>query len=222
MSVAPVAALAALRETPRIRVFVDYWNLQLTLNERESEATSQPDVRFKVDWRGFPEWVAGRAAAVCAIPKSTFEGAIIYTSYNPSSSEGRVFNNWATNWLNRQPGIQVQPFARHPRTPPRCQVCHLPIDRCPRSECGARIAGTVEKGVDTAIATDMIRLAWEDAYEVAVLVSSDADLVPAVKFLDLKSRKVVQAGFPPTGVHLATACWASFDLFPDREQFRRS
>jgi len=84
------------------------------------------------------------------------------------------------------------------------------------------LAGTVEKGVDTAIATDMIRLAWEDAYEVAVLVSSDADLVPAVEFLDLKGRKVIQAGFPPKGVSLATACWASFDLFPQRAEFLRT
>ena len=221
MSVAPVAVVATRRETPRIRIFIDYWNLQLTLNDRESEAIGQPDARFRLDWRGFPRWVAERAAAVTRIPQFTFEGAIIFASYNPASSEGRGFNNWANNWLNRQPGIQVQSFARHPRTNPRCQTCHRPIESCPRPECGARIAGTVEKGVDTAIATDMIRLAWEDAYEVAVLVSSDADLVPAVKFLDLKGRKIVQAGFPPTGVHLATACWASFDLFPDREQFRR-
>lgn len=41
------------------------------------------------------------------------------------------------------------------------------------------MVGTVEKGVDTFIATDMIRLAWENAYEIAVLASSDSDLVPA-------------------------------------------
>jgi len=34
---------------------------------------------------------------------------------------------------------------------------------------------TEEKGVDVAIATDMIKLAWEDAYDWAVLVSSDRD-----------------------------------------------
>ena len=67
----------------------------------------------------------------------------------------------------------------------------------------------------------MIRLAWEDAYDIAVLASSDADLVPAVRFLDQKGRKVIQAGFPPTGVQLATSCWASFDMFRHREEFRR-
>jgi uncharacterized LabA/DUF88 family protein len=68
----------------------------------------------------------------------------------------------------------------------------------------------------------MIRLAWEDAYDVAVLASSDADLVPAVEFLRIKARKVIQAGFPPLGVALATACWASFNVFPDREKIRRN
>jgi len=82
--------------------------------------------------------------------------------------------------------------------------------------------GTVEKGVDTAIATDMIRLAWEKAYDIAVLVTSDADLVPAVQFLDLRGFKIIQAGLPPHGSHLANACCASFDLFAEREAFRRS
>jgi uncharacterized LabA/DUF88 family protein len=80
---------------------------------------------------------------------------------------------------------------------------------------------TIEKGVDTLIATDMIRLAWEEAYDLAVLATSDADLVPAVDFLRLKARKVIQAGFPPIGSELATACWASFDVFPHRKEITR-
>lgn len=72
-----------------------------------------------------------------------------------------------------------------------------------------------------AIATDMIRLAWEKAYDVAVLASSDGDLVPAVEFLDDKGSRIIQAGFPPHGSHLARACWGSFDMFALRESFRQ-
>jgi len=200
---------------------VDYWNFQLTLNAREQDATGQNDVRFKIDWRGLPIWLAQKAAEITGIANYTFEGAIIYASYNPNTSEGRGFNNWATSWLNRQPGIQVQCHARQPRNPPQCPVCHRTIARCPHQGCGAQLSGTIEKGVDTAIATDMIRLAWEDAYDIAVLASSDADLVPAVHFLDQKGRKVIQAGFPPSGVQLATSCWASFDIFRHRQELRR-
>ena len=46
--------------------------------------------------------------------------------------------------------------------------------------------GTEEKGVDTAIATDMMRLAWDSNYDVAVLVSSDRDFIPVVQSLETK------------------------------------
>ena len=87
--------------------------------------------------------------------------------------------------------------------------------------CSQEIKGSVEKGVDTLIATDMIRLAWEEAYDIAVLATLDADLIPAVEFLDLKARKVIQAGFPPKGIALSTACWASFDVARDCHEIRR-
>jgi uncharacterized LabA/DUF88 family protein len=206
-----------------MRIFVDYWNLQLTLNNREAEETGQvpDDVRFKIDWRGLPLWLAKKAAETTSLPAYTFEGAIIFTSHDTNTSEGRKFHSWATTWLDRQPGIQVQCRPRHAKNAPKCSVCHREIKICPHADCGATIAGTGEKGVDTAIVTDMIRLAWEDAYDIAVVASSDADLIPAVEFLDQKGRKVIQAGFPPSGVHLATACWASFDIFASREEIRR-
>jgi uncharacterized LabA/DUF88 family protein len=67
----------------------------------------------------------------------------------------------------------------------------------------------------------MIRLAWESAYDIAVLATSDSDLVPAVEFLDVKGLKVIQAGFPPTGANLATKCWASFDVGVQRSEIAR-
>jgi hypothetical protein len=42
-----------------------------------------------------------------------------------------------------------------------------------------------------------------------------------VEFLNQKGRRVIQAGFPPSGIHLATACWASFDIFRDRNEIER-
>lgn len=208
-------------EAPRIRIFVDYWNLQLTMNERVKRAIGQPDVRFLIDWRKLPGWLAQKASEVAGLAAYRFEGGIIYASYNPKTVEGRKQHNWFSTWLNRQPGVQVVSYARHPKNPPSCPTCHHPILNCPRHECGADLAGTIEKGVDTAIVTDMIRLAWEDSYEIAVLASSDADLVPAVQFLNQKGRKVIQAGFPPSGVSLATACWASFDIFQHRQEIER-
>ncbi len=39
----------------------------------------------------------------------------------------------------------------------------------------------VEKKVDVAIAVDLVRMAYEDRYDVAYLLSADADYVTAVK-----------------------------------------
>jgi len=208
-------------QPPRIRVFVDYWNLQLTMNERVRRATGQQDARFLIDWKKLPSWLAQKASEITGLAAYRFEGGIIYSSYNPNTPEGRKQNAWLTTWLNRQPGIQVISYARHPKHAPSCGACHQLITRCPRPECGADLSGTIEKGVDSAIVTDMIRLAWEDSYEIAVIASSDADLVPAVEFLNQKGRKVIQAGFPPSGVSLATACWASFDVFQHRNEIER-
>ena len=51
-----------------------------------------------------------------------------------------------------------------------------------------------EKGVDTAIVTDLLSLAGEEAYDVAILVSSDADHIPAVEWIQAHGRKVINAG----------------------------
>lgn len=204
----------------RVMVFVDYWNFQLTLSEREGSRRGSGGGRFDVNWRDLGPWLAEKACAALRTPcPHSFEGVTFYTSYDPTKEEGRKFHSWATTWLNGQTGVRVECRERRPKTPPRCPACHSEIADCPH--CHQRIRGTIEKGVDTLIATDMIRLAWEDAYDLAVLASSDADLVPAVEFLRLKARKVIQAGFPPLGSALATACWASFDVFPDREEIRR-
>lgn len=207
---------------PRVRVFVDYWNFQLLLNEAEAAALQVPQYRFEIDWRGLGACLAAEACKMVSVQSYSFDGMIIYTSYNPQTAEGRKFRNWATTWLDRQPGITVECFERKPKHPPKCPSCYQVIEYCPRPACGKRIVATVEKGVDTLIATDMIRLAWEDGYDIAVLASSDSDLIPAVKFLDQKARKVIQAGFPPHGVDLATTCWASFDVFAVRNNIRRA
>ena len=42
-------------------------------------------------------------------------------------------------------------------------------------------SGTIEKKVDIQIAIDIVSLAYEDAYDIAVLVSGDGDFVPILK-----------------------------------------
>jgi len=50
--------------------------------------------------------------------------------------------------------------------------------------------GAIEKKVDIQIAIDMISLAYENAYDTAVLVSGDGDFVPVVKKIKGLDKKV--------------------------------
>ena len=49
----------------------------------------------------------------------------------------------------------------------------------------------VEKGVDVALAVDMVTLAFKDRYDVAILVSSDADFRAAIETVKFETGKVV-------------------------------
>ncbi|MDA2923086.1 hypothetical protein MYX65_00265, partial [Acidobacteria bacterium AH-259-L09] len=65
------------------------------------------DYRFKVDWKSLGLWLADKATRVVEAHHS-FEGVIIYASYNPRTPEGKGFNKWAVNWLGRQPSIKAK------------------------------------------------------------------------------------------------------------------
>jgi uncharacterized LabA/DUF88 family protein len=52
-----------------------------------------------------------------------------------------------------------------------------------------------EKGVDVRLAVEMIRFAREDKYDVAFLLSSDTDLVPAVEEVHSFNKIVVYVGY---------------------------
>lgn len=51
-----------------------------------------------------------------------------------------------------------------------------------------------EKGIDVKIATDLIVGAVDDQYDVAILVSSDTDLIPAIDWVRSRGKKVEYVG----------------------------
>ncbi len=53
-----------------------------------------------------------------------------------------------------------------------------------------------EKGVDVKLAIDLVIGAAEDLYDIAIVISSDTDLIPAIKYvLNGKNKKVEYVGF---------------------------
>ncbi|PIT89061.1 MAG: hypothetical protein COU27_02310 [Candidatus Levybacteria bacterium CG10_big_fil_rev_8_21_14_0_10_36_7] len=49
-----------------------------------------------------------------------------------------------------------------------------------------------EKGIDVKLATDLIVGAIDDKYDVAVVVSSDADIIPAIDWVRNRTHKKVE------------------------------
>ena len=211
----PEPGPAAMPPAPdvRVRAFVDFWNFQIALR-RWCEATGTSSSAFNLDWRALGPWLARTAGALAVAPAQSgrlvYDGLHVYMSHDPNGPNDRKLKAWAMNTLQRFPGVQITLKDRKPKSPPQCPACHQPVTVCPH--CAGNMRGTVEKGIDTAIVTDMIKLAWDRAYEVAVLVSGDRDFVPAVSLLAARGIKTVHAGFAPEGAELAGNCWASLDL----------
>lgn len=199
---------------PACRIFVDYWNFQLQWNNRTGHSADK-----RCDWPKLPTALA--AATQTNAPQLgvlTIDDTRIYASCDPARDANlRV---WLDSFLDRLPGFRV--FVRERRARPRpvhCRRCGQETADCPH--CRTPFERSVEKGVDSAILTDMFSLAWEEAYEVAILVSADADLVPAVEKIQDRGLKVVNATWSQYGHALAKACWASFPIDPIVSQITR-
>lgn len=197
-----------------VRVFVDFWNFTLTINRLTG-------MGFQTDWRELP-LVLTRGAMHIISPGEdwVFKGMNVYGSYDPNSPKDQDMYRWATQTVARFPGVQTYFAPRQVmRSGPSCPSCHHNIETCP--QCGDSMLGTEEKSVDVHMATDMVRLAWEGNYEVAILVTSDNDFLPVVDFLQTKGYTIVHGAFPPQGAELSQRCWASIDIPRFKEEFRR-
>ncbi len=53
-----------------------------------------------------------------------------------------------------------------------------------------------EKGVDVKIATDILRGAFLDEYDECYIISSDTDIIPAIRCaIDIKKKMIIYVGF---------------------------
>lgn len=198
-----------------LRVFIDFWNFTLSW-ERWDKETGDPTKPFpqqKCDWRALPvELVkaAGKELASVGVDHGLqLEETMVYASVDPVG-EAKL-RDWLITFVNRLPSFDVKTRDRAPRSKAiHCRLCRTTTSRCPN--CGEVYVGKPEKGVDAAIVTDLLSLAWQGAYDVAVLVSSDADFIPAIEHVQAKGLKVINASWRNRGHDLQRACWASFHI----------
>ena len=187
----------------RVRLFIDFWNLQLNWNEFHSKSGAQGIIA--IPWKELPGILT---AEVSKGQPVRFTGAHVYASVDQSNPRDAKLNNWFHHVLASYTGYIVEVRGRKPRRAIRCQEenCKTQITTCPA--CKSPLKGTIEKGVDAAIITDLLTLAFDDNYDIAVLISGDADHAPAVRYIQKKTDKqVVQAFFKAHGDELRNACW---------------
>lgn len=195
----------------RIRIFVDFWNFSLSLR-REDDA-------FMLDWKPVAGVMVAEASQLLGAPV-IYEAMHVYGSYDPAKPADGKFRNWFTTWLDKLPGVHTVMLERQKkRNHITCPQCHGEVKDCPH--CHADLRGTEEKGIDTRMATDLVSLAWSNAYDVAIIVSSDRDFVPVADFLQSKGIKVIHAAFPPAGSQLSQRCWGNFNVINLMDKFRR-
>lgn len=198
----------------RTIIFVDFWNYSLSMQGVEE--------RFSTDWRTLPQVIVREAVKlVDPSAKGAYHGMRVYGSFDENKPADAKLRKWATTVLDTFPGVNVRFVPRQRKhSGPRCPHCHETVGACPA--CGKDMRGTEEKGVDTAIAVDMISLGWEGVYDIAVLISADRDFVPVAEYLATKGIKVIHGAFPPKGAVLSQKSWGKLDVPSLREQFRRA
>ncbi len=188
----------------RVRIFVDFWNFQLTWTERSGG--------LKCDWTKLASVLCQEASSVLSaanLAGLSLEETRVYAGYEAGRENN--LKAWLHNFLDRQAGIRVFTSERHWREHPvHCRSCNMEHPKCP--SCGAPFGRAAEKTTDARIVTDLIGLAWEDTYDAAILVSADKDFIPAVEHVQAKNYKVINASWRGIGHELAKVCWASFEI----------
>jgi hypothetical protein len=92
---------------------------------------------------------------------------------------------------------------------------------CPT--CGADIRYTQEKEVDTTMVADMLRYAAVDAFDIAVLMSGDADYAPALEGVRAVGKQAYVASWAGAGVsqRVRRAAFEHIDLVSGLPHFSR-
>ncbi len=79
-----------------------------------------------------------------------------------------------------------------------------------------------EKGTDVKIAVDSIVGAVDNLYDTAIVISSDTDLIPAIRYIKYKQKKIEYVGFSH-GPSLAMQKYADLSILllsQDIERFK--
>lgn len=184
----------------KVTIFIDFWNLQLSWNEYHKVNGESSNI--KIPWEKKLPQILINAIDTQAV----YSGTHVYASINPKSQKDRSLNRFL-QLMDTFPGYKVVVKERKPAKQIYCSSdgCRKAISKCPH--CDEELIRTVEKGVDTSIAIELFHYALENVYDKAILISGDADFVPAVEFIQRTGKQVIHAGFKNQAFSMKKACW---------------
>ena len=195
----------------KVSIFLDFWNFSLSF--RNAEPT------FRPDWFALPKVLVSESSSLLQEQSLDLQEFNIFGSYSNLPADAKL-KNWATTFLPKIPGSNVVFLQRQQKLKgPVCVSCHQEIKVCP--QCGGSMIGTEEKCVDTLIATTMLQDAWMKKYDIAILVSSDKDFIPAVDFLRNVGIRTIHAQFRNQGAELRKHCWGGLNLYKLKDKFQK-
>ncbi len=182
----------------RVALFIDGKNFYAGWKDR----TSGRDI----DFRKLSQWVVRAAGGDHLMSATYYTG--VDTSFPTTPTQDKIEN--FLSMLELQPGFFVRRFAQKLRT-----------HTCP--SCQASNTVSHEKEVDTTIVADMLRLGATGAFDIAVLLSGDADLVPAVEGVRALGKQVFVATWGSSGLsaRIRRAAFDHIDLCAGLAEFGR-
>jgi hypothetical protein len=199
MKVVPAEPITRYRTV----VFIDFWNFEGHLREQLG-INHAPLV-----WTEFSERLVNAVErelssygrpVVCDLESTRVYAAPKGTTYT---------DRWFKTRIASSPRFFMD-LKKRQKSKAKCLECGEKGHQC--SHCGEPLIFDQEKGVDAALVTDLLWLAWQDLYDVSIVVSSDSDLIAGIERVQLSGKKVVNARFTRVGDAVAQSSWASIDL----------
>lgn len=150
-----------------------------------------------IDHGALARWV------VAAVGGTDLAAAHYYTGVpNPADDpQPRSVLQDLLDELERLPGFFTHRYMRHHAK----HTC---------TACGVTETYTREKLVDTSLVSDVVLHAAQDRYDIAVILSGDLDLMPAIEAAHALGKRAWLATFGSGHVHrkLRDAAWGQLDL----------
>lgn len=161
------------------------------------------DPSLQIDYELLSQWIVRHAGG----PGSVFVGAYYYTGLSNIVGDAVNLRKFLEQ-LEHRKGYFVR---REPRVTRKSRCRH----------CDQVTEYKTEKRVDSRLVAEMIQLAAVNAFDMAVLLSGDQDLVPAVEALGALGKQVYVGTWRGRGLskELRIRCFGGIDLSEGVNEF---